>query len=1433
MHGRPRAWFGAWLCTVTMALVIFALAIVEPARAQGAMAAAPSVPASIYETTADAIKDDDPPETPEDGRAPVVLPSNYMFIPVDINKDGVTDWRVDFYRGGDASYGFCGTGGCLQQLYVSDGQGGFTLAFDEQVNYFRIEPGDAQSSLVVVDVYGGYCGGSGVSECQIALRWDAARKLLEPVGSRGTTSAIRTFDPLPNSKRVIPKAVEAQEAQMVQICKKAGFTLSGQTRPTFDFNGDGITDWLVGVEGYCIAPQREEGAEPPSLPDIPATLMISKGSGFDAGPRSPMGGFSVDISTPRPVFVAETGGNCRPGSPEACITTSYVWDSGAGRMVAFSNDPLGADDAALLDRLDGMASAYRWPIGGTADDVAQAKALVERLTIVRAPNDIPLARARYAYGVLALESGDRIVGEENLRRARDAFAFAGDAQRERRSVAQLYMARAIDDPARIDEKTNLLGWTLDGSEEALGLESWPIKRTYELYVATLYRDRNFQIDREKLDLLLASDVGRGPEAWAGRREFDRYASALARSQFRWADALAIDQTTVDRAVAAGAMATLDAGEDYAMLAVDLTSLARFADAEKAARAALAMYEKAYGAADRRTLGAQSDLGEILLRAGKTDEAETILQHVVAAMDGDDVQTHDLPLAYRRLADSALVLGRLSEAGTLLEKARAAEEALNQQYILSQTYDPAATTRALGRLQVLTGHGAAAAATFAKGFVLAGSIKPETVGMLLDYLDYADRFATQEQRDGVAAYAEVAAPDSLSLARKALELAQQVYGDPHPEIARAKRLVARILVEQGGDEALGSLNDALESARALPGDGAVIGQEIRTELAQYLVATRGDLSLALGVAREAVVIARERRARLRAAGGSAVDLSIRHAFITLAGVIAAITELDGKDQTLIDEAFRTLQDAEVSQAGVAIARATLVREARQPAVAKLVTDFNAAEQRSTALDRLYLSALSAGDGEGMRRLQEDVAIARGEAQRLDAQLRAAIPVYGALVEQRPMALSAVRSRLGRNEAIVILSGDEQDIMAMAVSKDGAVLHRAAGYAPVFAQQVDAVRCTVDPGNCSDTLSAALDGRLTAAGWGVDDERLPFDRKAAHAIYDALIAPLEDAFPADATLMLVQHGAIGKLSLAMLPVNDPAGADDFDTTKMAGVIWLIDRHPLLLLPSVAAFGNAGKAKDPATVRSNFVGFGNPALTGRVANARGLGNVFVRGGGGWMAAPTQLARLAPLPGTQRELEAMASVMQAGAGSIVTGSFAREEAVKADGRLAQSRVVAFATHGLLPNELQGLVEPGLVFTPPAKASALDDGILTASEVTALPLNADWVILSACNTASSDGAPGSESLSALARSFLLSGAQSVLASRWSVPDAPTAALTVETLNDFQAADGASRAQALQRGMIAVRTGMRADGSALPGWTADWAHPISWGAFVLISARQQ
>jgi CHAT domain-containing protein len=138
---------------------------------------------------------------------------------------------------------------------------------------------------------------------------------------------------------------------------------------------------------------------------------------------------------------------------------------------------------------------------------------------------------------------------------------------------------------------------------------------------------------------------------------------------------------------------------------------------------------------------------------------------------------------------------------------------------------------------------------------------------------------------------------------------------------------------------------------------------------------------------------------------------------------------------------------------------------------------------------------------------------------------------------------------------------------------------------------------------------------------------------------------------------------------------------------------------------------------------------------------------------------------------------------------------------------------------DLSGLTEPALVFTPPREASALDDGLLTASEAAKLNLAADWVILSACNTASGDGTPGADGLSGLARAFFYAGARTLLVSHWPVRDDAAARLTTRTFANLKAEPDLGKADAYRRAVLDMIADER---------DPSLAHPAIWSPFVVV-----
>ncbi len=170
--------------------------------------------------------------------------------------------------------------------------------------------------------------------------------------------------------------------------------------------------------------------------------------------------------------------------------------------------------------------------------------------------------------------------------------------------------------------------------------------------------------------------------------------------------------------------------------------------------------------------------------------------------------------------------------------------------------------------------------------------------------------------------------------------------------------------------------------------------------------------------------------------------------------------------------------------------------------------------------------------------------------------------------------------------------------------------------------------------------------------------------------------------------------------------------------------------------------------------------------------------------------------------------------------GARATEREVKRlseSGALAQYRIVHFATHGVLAGQLDPKAEPGLILTPPETASEEDDGYLTASEIAALKLDADWVILSACNTAAG-GTAGAEALSGLARAFFYAQARALLVSHWEVESDATVKLITGAVSEIVRDKRVGRAEALRRAMLAL----------IDNGKPEEAHPAYWAPFVLV-----
>ena len=190
--------------------------------------------------------------------------------------------------------------------------------------------------------------------------------------------------------------------------------------------------------------------------------------------------------------------------------------------------------------------------------------------------------------------------------------------------------------------------------------------------------------------------------------------------------------------------------------------------------------------------------------------------------------------------------------------------------------------------------------------------------------------------------------------------------------------------------------------------------------------------------------------------------------------------------------------------------------------------------------------------------------------------------------------------------------------------------------------------------------------------------------------------------------------------------------------------------------------------------------------------------------------------MPDTREELREIAASMGADVErDVYTGARATEKTVKA-ATLSNYRVVAFATHGLVPGEIQGLDQPALALSNPGLTQDADnDGFLTMEEVLSLKLNADWIVLSACNTASANGQSG-EAVSGLGRAFFYAGARSLLVSNWPVETMSARLLTTGLFRKQAQNATLDRAEALRQSMLEV---MR---------DPQYTHPVFWAPFSLV-----
>jgi len=436
----------------------------------------------------------------------------------------------------------------------------------------------------------------------------------------------------------------------------------------------------------------------------------------------------------------------------------------------------------------------------------------------------------------------------------------------------------------------------------------------------------------------------------------------------------------------------------------------------------------------------------------------------------------------------------------------------------------------------------------------------------------------------------------------------------------------------------------------------------------------------------------------------------------------------------------------------------------------------------------------------KRLKTELAAVDERIKILDETLAQEFPAYQELANPKPVALLDLQALLTPNEALLAYLVDSDDSYLWVVRQDNfAMLKLGVGQAEL-ADSVKALRQRLDPSDI-ETLA--------------DIRAFPI--KQAHVLYEQVFAPALPLLEGVEHLMIVADGPLVSLPFGVLVTEAPEhGVIRLEDHRK--VPWLAKRYAMTTLPSATSlkalrqFAKASPAPEP------FIGFGDPVLEGPDGGAtKGIkvAKLFSRGA---VADVDEVRKLPGLPETADELRAMAKALAAPDSVIHLRDQATETRVKALD-LSSFRVVAFSTHGLMAGDMAELAEPALVLTPPENGTTQDDGLLTASEVAQLKLNADWVLLSACNTAAPDGTPGAEGLSGLAKAFFYAGSRALLVSHWPVASEATVGLTTGIFAELSDHPEIGRAEALRRSMMAMMN---------DNDKPYYAHPMFWAPFVVV-----
>ena len=834
-----------------------------------------------------------------------------------------------------------------------------------------------------------------------------------------------------------------------------------------------------------------------------------------------------------------------------------------------------------------------------------------------------------------------------------------------------------------------------------------------------------------------------------------------------------------RRLAAQAFSSGDIGQYQALMAAgtraNLTD--SFAAAEQAFQAALALQEKALGANNPNTVTALTLLALQLSNQGQYAQAERLFARaaVLAPKAAD-------PAAEARLLHAeglnALNQGKNEEALGLLRQSEAAYAALVPPAVLNARAEPASASRfaSLG----LDFGGALASNLTSRLSADTLLINPITQSALLGVIETRRYQAVALRLLGRDA-------ESAAMVQSAEDLAT-ANGMTMPILSARLARTAGAAASAGDRqaEAAGLLaRSANDFNLSLPRTAPVADTEL---LQAAALAKQGRQGAALGVCRSAVSLL------------EALNRGARPELIApCLTVFAHAAEHEPAQRNgLFGEMFEASQlgQGSITSRQIAEAAARLAVNAKDPKVAGAIRE---KQDAANALSDLYrerdILAAQRQNPNALNQptltmspaeLEKEIAAARTRLAEADQALQAAAPNYGQLVQQVVTA-KQVFDVLAPGEAFAEITLDPTGGYVFVLANGHVAAASVLVGEDAMTRLVETLRASIEPDE---------QGNLPA-----------FDTKAAYQIYADTLGRLAPDLAGAHTLVVAPAGPLLAIPFGVL-LTGPASPDNLGAAP-----WLLKKFVITHVPAAANFVSLAHVAGTSRATVPWFGFGDFVPVSLAQAEQTFPGTTCKD------SAQLFSELPPLPSALRELTAARELLGASPDDELLGRNFTVPAVQR-ASLSDVRVLHFATHAILPIELTCQSEPAIVTSAPAGARSAADALLTSSDIMQLNLDANVVILSACNTGGAGGRTAGESLSGLARAFFYAGARSMMVTHWSVNDQAAAYLVASTLAAYR--NGGSIAAALRTAELGM---LDSAGKSLP---AALAQPFFWAPFAAI-----